>query len=206
MSPTFMRDGVTAYGDLMDIKHINFRKIQLADNPTSFFQDNVDQALNQATLNDQKISEAVQDFTDTFSIKTNWTPSGTWTSNATYTGFYERVRNIGLFSVYIALSGAPTAAVLNINLPTGLTIDTAYLLGTDAGMMFKSAVTLKDTSASFWQVGGVSYASTTTVEIDVFSTPTLYLRLTGVTNLIPFTFANTDWIKIDFEVPILEWR
>lgn len=201
------------HGVLMDIKPLNFRRVDQKSQETSLFQDNVEQVIQQANVNQKVISDAIDSdvaaleaFEATFTSGTTWTPTGSWSANTTYTGFYQRVRNIGNFAVYITLAGAPTAAVLTINLPAGLTIDTSYLLATNPGMIFKSAVTLKDTSASFWHSGGVSYATTTTVEIDVYSTPTLYLRLTGVTNLIPVTFANTDWIKIEFEAPILEWR
>lgn len=151
------------------------------------------------------ISTSLLAFINTFTSTNTWTPTGSWVSGATYTGNYERFRNIGHFSVYIAVTGAPTATQLIIDMPAGLTIDAAKLLSTDAGMLFKGVVTLKDTSTAFWYSGGVSYASTTTVEIDVFTVPTLSLRLSGVTNLVPFTFANTDWIKIEFEAPILEW-
>lgn len=62
-----------------------------------------------------------------------WTPTGSWTTNTTYTGDYTRVGNVGNFHIRIALAGAPNAANLTaINMPSGLTIDTS-LVNVDFG-------------------------------------------------------------------------
>lgn len=137
---------------------------------------------------------------------TAWTPTGSWSTNTTYTGSYRRVGDVVQCIVYITLAGAPTAAGLTINLPASHTIDTTKLLSTTNGFVLGSCTTF--CSASFFS-GFVTYSSTTAVEIDaqvinVF-TGNSYTRFTQMTQVIPGTFANTNWISIKFEVPIVEY-
>ena len=61
---------------------------------------------------------------------TEWeafTPTGSWTTNTTYTGYSRKVGDTKEYKVGIALAGAPDTATLTINLPVGDVIDTAKL-------------------------------------------------------------------------------
>ena len=60
---------------------------------------------------------------------TSWTPTGSWTSNVTYTGFWRRVGDTAEYQARIACTGAPTTANLTINVNSGQTPDTTKLLG-----------------------------------------------------------------------------
>jgi hypothetical protein len=69
-------------------------------------------------------------------IPTNWpaqayTPTGTWIANSTYTGFWERKGQHMHGQVKIALAGAPTAAALEFNIPSGYAINSGEILDTN---------------------------------------------------------------------------
>lgn len=140
---------------------------------------------------------------------TAWTPTGTWIASTTYTGQYRRVGDMLQCRVYMALSGAPTAATLNINLPAAHTIDTAKMLSTNNGVAINGEVTMRDVSTSTWWAGLVTYVSTTAVEIDVLTlsnhTGTVNIRFSQASEINPFTFATGDWVSVYFEVPVVEY-
>jgi len=58
-----------------------------------------------------------------------WTPTGTHTTNTTYSGFYKRDGESISGEIYITYSGTPDATTLDINLP--FTVDTAKLASTE---------------------------------------------------------------------------
>lgn len=64
-------------------------------------------------------------------VVTDWvsyTPSGTWTTNTTYTGRWRRVGDTAEVDIGLTLSGAPNATTLYVNfLPPGLAIDTSKM-------------------------------------------------------------------------------
>ena len=60
----------------------------------------------------------------------SYTPTGSWTTNTTYTGKWRRVGDSIQVQAKITLSGAPNAATqLQIGIPSGLTIDTTKKIG-----------------------------------------------------------------------------
>ena len=65
---------------------------------------------------------------------TDWvsfTPTGSWTTNTTYTGQWRRNGDSIDLRYALALTGAPTSASLTLNLPTALTVDTNKVLNGD---------------------------------------------------------------------------
>lgn len=141
-----------------------------------------------------------------------WTPTGTWVSNATYTGNYTRIGSWALFQVQVALTGAPTAATLNINLPSGLTIDSTNLLSSNASVVATDSSVIPGSMATFLDSGTqvykgeVVYKTTSTVGPVAFETDAAYLESADVVNATsPFTWANGDVIEMAFMVPIAEW-
>jgi hypothetical protein len=135
--------------------------------------------------------------TDTVSF----TPTGSWSSNTTYTG---RMRKDGEFlEVWfkVAVTGAPTAANLTITIPNSWTIDTAKMLDTTQNNL--GWLRGLDAGTSSW-AGWVSYNSTTVVNcnfINVTSGSNADSNGT-VSNTGPMTFANGDTVVGYFRVPI----
>jgi hypothetical protein len=130
----------------------------------------------------------------------SWTPTGSWVTNTTYTGKYQRVGNMGLFEVLVSLTGAPTNAALTINLP--FTIDTAA---------FPSSTTQEVLGVGQAVNGGsgyefaVLYSTTTAVRVlykNAAGTPLAYSALSATA---PVTWANTDVIAVRFTAPIVGW-
>ncbi len=139
---------------------------------------------------------------------TDWhsfTPTGTWTTNTTYTGMKRRVGDTLEMDVQVALGGAPDATTLKLNLPSGLTIDTSKLLNTTSDNNYLGEFTILDSGTNYYH-GKVYYGSTTQFNL-------IYLRasqtnLDGTTNIgyqEPITFASGDRVWIKVRVPILEW-
>lgn len=135
-----------------------------------------------------------------------WTPTGSWTTNTTYLGLMRRNCSEMEYQIRVNCSGAPDAASLNINLPSGHVIDTTKLLDTVAGygQLPGSTAQLGYSSAS----SGVSliakYNNTTSVSIYalVGNNVPVYNANT-VTNTSPITIANTDFVTVYLKLPIV---
>jgi hypothetical protein len=143
-----------------------------------------------ATIQDQNLNEW-QDYT----------PTGTWVSNATYTGKWRRVGQNMEIQAAITLTGAPTAAALRIGLPTGYVIDHSALIGEalGSGQAVGSAVARDSGTADY--VG--------TVKVLSASTAGVYISSNGAagewSSTIPHTWAVNDTLSIFCSVPIVEW-
>lgn len=138
---------------------------------------------------------------------TAWTPTGSWSTNTTYTGSYRRVGDMGQYIVNIALAGSPTTASLTVNLPAANTIDTTKLVSSGANPILGYA-TLKDTGNAFY-VGNISYSSTTAVSVNVHDytvhTGTAFVKFTSVNESTPVNWGSSDVLTLYFEVPIVEF-
>lgn len=140
---------------------------------------------------------------------TGWqtfTPTGSWTTNTTYTGRYRQVgQNLEVHAT-ATTSGAPTAASFTVNLPSGFTIDTSKLSGSPSanatGVLGVGVAT--DAGSNSYPVFAL-YNSTTSIILGAYNaaSATSASRVT-VSNTAPFTFGSTDTIDIQFTVPVLE--
>jgi len=133
---------------------------------------------------------------------TSFTPTGSWSTNTTYTGFWKRVGDTAKISVQVYLSGAPTSATLTVNLPSGMTMDTAKLLSATVQHMNLGTVRILDSGTLYYRLGTVAYSSTTAVEIFAYGSAP---GDTSVSQAAPITFANGDRIWIELSVPIVGW-
>tara|TARA_R110000868_G_scaffold62962_3_gene189957 strand:- start:10856 stop:12025 length:1170 start_codon:yes stop_codon:yes gene_type:complete len=142
------------------------------------------------------------------SLWTAYTPTGTWSSNSTYTGFWKRVGDSVLLVMKVALGGAPTTATLTINLPTSFTIDTAKMVGASAENTSIGQGTVFDSSASQRFPITLRYSSTTAVQ--PFSQ-----RISGsdvadgqnISQALPMTFATGDAVYVQTHLlPIVGWN
>lgn len=142
-------------------------------------------------------------------VATDWasfTPTGSWVSNTTYTGWWRRVGDTLSVKYKLALAGAPTAATLTVNLPTGLTIDTAKLPATPTNHPFPGGVNGQGAAHSF--IGGVVYSSTTALQLldTEDGSNAGVMGISAVTATHPYTFANGDFIYAEATgIPITGW-
>ena len=143
-------------------------------------------------------------------ILTEWqdfTPTGTWTTNTTYTGHYRRVGDMLEVEFFLTLAGAPNASNLQIDIPFGLEIDSDKIsnLTNDNGVNLGLVNFINADSDD--PKGIVGYATSTRVLVK-------WLGITGsifgsdgraVNQASPFTFTNGDAIYGRFQVPIVGW-
>lgn len=130
-----------------------------------------------------------------------FTPTGSWSTNCTYTGFWRRIGGDMEVQFKIALAGAPTSAALTVNLPTGYTIDTTRVASTTLSVG-------RNGIASGKCAGGASnffLAYNSTSAVGVVYQNAITATEGSVTQVAPGTFANGDEVNGFYKVPILGW-
>lgn len=133
----------------------------------------------------------------------SYTPTGSWTANTTYAGRWRQVGDTREYQVRIALSGAPTAATLTVNLPSGHVIDTARLAsGTNTDIALPGGDGTYLDSGSFLGIAKATYNNTTSVQVRATTVANPH-SLIQVTQASPITFASGDSIDFTFTVPIV---
>lgn len=144
------------------------------------------------------------------SIVTPWvsfTPTGAWVSvsgggQATYTGYWRRVGDSMELQVNVSVGGAPTSATLDINMPSGYTIDTNKLATAAAnGGSVVGQIAIQDANAVDW-VGFVRVQDASTLRclyVDGSSNQQL------ITQAAPMTWASGDNLGLWARVPISGW-
>lgn len=125
----------------------------------------------------------------------SFTPTGTWTTFTTYTGIKRRINDSLEMEVNIALGGAPNAANLILNMPSGLTIDANSV----TSVIFP--VRLIDIGTPSNRQAGYAVVDTPNNRFLIRTSDTN----TSVDQTVPFTWASGDSIAIKLSVPIAEW-
>ncbi len=139
-------------------------------------------------------------------LETAFTPTGSWSTNTTYTGFYRRNGGSADIQYYIALSGAPTSASLTLNLPTGLTIDTTRLTNSGTNFVFNGSVNGNSAAHSFIGQALFNSSSSFAVKYTTDGSTASNMSLASVTQAAPYTFANGDFISVQvLGVPIASY-
>lgn len=135
-----------------------------------------------------------------------YTPTGSFTTNTTYTGRWRRVGDTMEGQVYISFSGAPNAVTLtDIQIPSGYTIDTAKLTntGTDTNWVGGGEM-LGNAGATAYPIFA-GYRSTTSIRPFLSNATATYDTAAAITNNAPTTLGASDSIQVTFRVPIVGW-
>lgn len=150
------------------------------------------------------------------SYDTQWnsfTPTGTWTTNATYTGWWKRCGpNIDLQYQITVSTGAPTpSGALNVDLPSGLGLDTANIIKGAIFNVHFGDITFLDSSASAPNDayrGFFSYITGTTdaIRMRYFLDGSTFEVYQNASATAPFSFGNADEVYGICSVPISGWR
>lgn len=142
-------------------------------------------------------------------IVTDWksfTPTGSWNTNTTYAGYYRRVGDTLEVQIKISLAGAPNAAALTINLPSGLTIDTAKLAsnsGTSTDSFGK--IYYFDSGVSSY-IGELAYSSTTSVGARYLDDSGTNIAVPAdISSTAPHTWGASDFLVARYSAPIVGW-
>ena len=138
-----------------------------------------------------------------------FTPTGTWSTNTTYTGLYSREGEYANIEWLVTLAGAPTSAALRVNLPTGLTINTAKLVDSSSIAKLDGDGEVLDTGVARYIISS-HYSSTSAVELRYHAVTTHsgtapVLLNSQVTDTTPFTMGSGDKVIARVRVPISEW-
>tara|TARA_R110000803_G_C11989469_1_gene321884 strand:+ start:35472 stop:39056 length:3585 start_codon:yes stop_codon:yes gene_type:complete len=137
-----------------------------------------------------------------------YTPTGTWTTNTSYTGKWSRDGKFMDGEVYVSLTGAPTSADLKVELPLGYQVDESAMVG-DSGntRRIDGGVWILDNGVINY-VGIPTYKlgdSTTTITLQTQNASGTYLSWSAITQIAPQTFATGDRVLVTFRVPIAGW-
>lgn len=134
---------------------------------------------------------------------TSFTPTGSFTTNATYTGQWRRVGGDLEMAVKVAFTGATDAASFTLNLPSGLTIDTTRIPSTTslaAAFPSRGAGVVGGSAKAFC----ATYSSTTAVAFR-FESASGNGTTGNVSNTTLGTIANGDEFTVWVKVPIAGW-
>lgn len=140
---------------------------------------------------------------------TDWvsfTPTGSWSTNTTYSGFWRRVGDSIEVAYNLLLSGAPTAAPLTVNLPTGLSIDVSKIAGgVNGSVVFPSGGIARDNGSIDYPIRA-GFNSITSLAVYVANSSSTYDSNNQVSNTVPVTFGSPDniWVSVT-NIPILGW-
>ena len=133
--------------------------------------------------------------------------TSTHIANATTTCRYSRVGEKAIVEFNIAYTGATTASTLEIDLPTGLNIDTSKTSKTNGDISIIGYGLANDSSgAGKFPVYPV-YSDSNTIRLRVGNATATYVAATNfVSNTTPINpIASGDSIEATIEVPIQGW-
>lgn len=128
-----------------------------------------------------------------------YTPTGNHSTNVTYTGFWRRTGDSIEVQAYLAYTGATDAAVLSVNYPTGMTMNTSKVVGSGAQRMALGYAISHEAGGSSFP-GIASRNSDTSVLAWWDASPNAW------SNTVPYTIANGDIVSFRFIVPISGWN
>jgi len=127
-----------------------------------------------------------------------WTPTGSWVTNTTYTGFKRRVGDTYEYQVIVITSGAPTATSLLINIQE--TMDTSKLPSTNVKYLGEGMI--HDNGTDEYKAL-VQYNGTSQVFVRAYQASGTYVNFPAVNATSPMTWTNTDSLNIRFSAPIV---
>jgi len=144
---------------------------------------------------------------------TDWedfTPTSTWTTNATQTGKMRRVGDSFEVDGHLTLSGATNASELILDLPAGLTIDTNKISSTTTREVVLGTCIVVGSSGTNYP-GKISYLTSTTLlpviyaEQDETNHRSKIDSMSSITSR-PEPIGAGDGIHYRYKVPILGWQ
>lgn len=125
-------------------------------------------------------------------------PSGSWTSNTSYSGEFITIGKVVFINYYLLLTGAPNSTSLSVEIPTAIAIDETKLSGPTNSQFAGDNIIIDASPAAHY--AGICYYNKSTNNIQVFSGTS---TMAGVTQAAPITFAASDQVQIKVRLPIL---
>lgn len=135
----------------------------------------------------------------------SYTPTGSFTTNTTYTGKWRQVGDSMEVQVKLAFAGAPNSTNLTLDLPSGYSIDTNKIVSTNSDNLIFGQGTILDAGTKGYPIN-VDYNNSTSVRVIVQGANETSLFNSGyVSNTGPFTIGAGDSLAVTFKVPIQGW-
>lgn len=136
----------------------------------------------------------------------SYTPTGSWSTNTTYTGKWRRVGDSMELSATASLAGAPNSAQFTVNLPSGYTIDTTKMNGLGPAASPVGSGAILDSGTQVYPAT-VYYSTSTSVTITYGAANGAGVNTNNglVNQANPMTFGINDIVGINATVPITGW-
>ena len=151
-----------------------------------------------------------------FTDWTAWTPTGTYSTNTTYTGKWRRVGPDMEVQIQMDFAGSPGVDECLIDaIPSGYSVDEASLVSkygsTDMAMLSSNGNFKKSTDGS--TLGGPQvvtfYDGANKIKLWTLATDattfSYYYQVSSTSNY-PTSFASGDFIVVTYKIPITGWR
>ena len=135
---------------------------------------------------------------------TDFTPTGSWTTNTTYTGKYRRVGDSAEIQYMLKLTGAPNATNLTIDLPSGLSVD-ENKIATNNTSLAAGIGEAKDAGTAAYHISAVYNTSLNSFQIKTYKSDVTHAQETNVSNTVPYSFTTNDSVSVTVKVPIAGW-
>jgi len=139
----------------------------------------------------------------------DFTPTGSFVTNATYAGKYKQDGDYAIFDYYVATSAGTDAVTLSMNLPTNLVIDTSKLADSSPLTTFilDSNGSIHDSGAVLWGAVHARYQTTTSFDMAYsWNQSATLVSSDYVTNLAPMTWTTNDEGSLRVRLPIVGWN
>jgi hypothetical protein len=141
---------------------------------------------------------------------TDWvafTPTGSWNTNTTYTGFYKRVGDTLHMWIKISLSGSPntTSHLTVTSFPGSAAIDTAKMLDTSSNFRIGSGSAAYGSGPVTYDIMA-TYSSTTQIELRMWVDGAQEWASINTGDLVVFgAFTSGNFVTALITVPISTW-
>ena len=134
-----------------------------------------------------------------------YTPTGDWTTNTAYTGFWRRVGDQMEVLISVKLSGAPDAVSLDeVTIPTGATIDTTKQPAVTSDARIVGDLLILDSGTNIRLGGEIRNGAASVNTLQPFADAGIGVAGTiNATN--PITWASGDEIVMRAQFPIQGW-
>jgi len=133
-----------------------------------------------------------------------YTPSGTWTTNTTYSGRFRKIGDTLEIQVRVDLTGAPDSDNLDIDLPAGFSRDTSKIVNAAQGI--DSQAFLFDNTVSGvipTTLGHCTIPFASRFRVIAEGVSGAFISSATVTQAVPFTWASADKLHLYVKVPVL---
>jgi len=133
-----------------------------------------------------------------------FSPTGTWSTNTTYSGIFHRVGSKMEADVTVATSGAPTSATLTIDFPATYVMDDVNVTANAFGGF--GSVIISDSGSTIYDGQVMIIANIGGLVPKVSTSSGAYSVLSAITQAVPITFGASDSVIVHFSVPIVGWN